>query len=119
MKSFRTLLAFLVILISPAACVFSQQRPPATPLITHDPYFSVWSTSNNLAESDTVHWTLSPQPINGVIRIDGKPYRFMGKGPNSRTQVIPAMEQISSAVTPTHTRYQFRRDGVELEFTFF
>ena len=119
MKSFRTVLAFLAILILPAACVFSQQRPPATPLITHDPYFSVWSTSNNLADSDTVHWTLSPQPINGVIRIDGRPYRFMGKGPNSRTSAVPAMEQISSAVTPTHTRYEFRQDGVELEFTFF
>jgi len=119
MKSFRMILAFFVLLQLPAACVFSQQRPPATPLITHDPYFSIWSTSTNLADSDTVHWTLSAQPINGLIRIDGKAYRFMGKGPNSRTLVVPAMEQISSAVTPTHTRYEFRQDGVSLKFTFF
>jgi hypothetical protein len=119
MKSFRIFMFSFLLLVLPASCVFSQQRPPATPLITHDPYFSVWSTTTNLADSDTVHWTLSAQPINGLVRIDGKPYRFMGKGPNSRTLVVPAMQQISSSVAATHTRYEFRQDGISLELTFF
>ena len=96
-----------------------QQRPPAIPLITHDPYFSVWSTSDKLADSEVVHWTISPQPIDGVARIDGKPYRFMGRGPGRRPEVVPAMQQIASSVTPTHTRYEFQKDGVDLQFTFF
>ncbi len=93
----------------------SQQRGPATPLITHDPYFSVWSTTGNLTDSDTSHWTGSPQPLTGIVRIDGKPYRFMGLHPRA----IPAMQQISSTITPTHTRYEFRQSGIALELTFF
>src|ERR1700728_1948872 len=93
----------------------SQQRPPATPLITHDPYFSVWSASDKLTDSDTTHWTGAPQPITGVVRIDGKAFRFMGR----HAAAIPAMEQTGSSITATHTRYQFRQNGVTLELTFF
>jgi hypothetical protein len=94
---------------------WSQQRAPATPLITHDPYFSIWSTTDRLTDSDTTHWTGSPQPIIGIVRIDGKPYRFMGSQPDT----IPAMQQTGSSLAPTHTRYQFRQNGVTLELTFF
>jgi hypothetical protein len=93
----------------------AQERAPATPLITHDPYFSVWSTTDNLADSDTTHWTGSPQPISGVASIDGKSYRFMGHHPDG----IPAMQQTGRSLTPTHTRYEFRQSGITLEFTFF
>jgi hypothetical protein len=98
---------------------FSQQRPPAIPLITHDPYFSIWSTTDKLADSDTVHWTLSPQPIVGLIRIDGKAYRFMGRMPGRQNDEVSAMQQVSSYVTPTHTRYEFTKDGVDLQLAFF
>ncbi len=94
-------------------------RPPAVPLITHDPYFSIWSTTDNLADSETVHWTLSAQPINGEVRIDGKPYRFMGRVPGRRPDPIPAMQQTSIAISPTHTRYEFQQDGVTIDFAFF
>lgn len=93
----------------------SQQIAPATPLITHDPYFSVWSKTDKLTDSDTTHWTGSSQPIAGIARIDGKPFRFMGRNPDS----VPAMEQTGSTITPTHTRYEFRQSGVALQLTFF
>jgi hypothetical protein len=93
----------------------SQQRAPATPLITHDPYFSIWSATDRLTDSNTVHWTGAHQPISGLARIDGKAYRFMGRDPEN----VPAMEQVSSSITPTHTRYEFRQGAVTLELTFF
>ena len=99
-----------------AVCVaMSQTRPPATPLITHDPYFSIWSASDRLTDSDTTHWTGVSQPITGVARIDDKAFRFMGRSPDA----ILAMDQTASSVAPTHTRYQFRQSGVTLELTFF
>ena len=94
---------------------YAQERAPATPLITHDPYFSVWSNTDNLADSDTMHWTGSPQPMQGIVRIDKKPYRFMGRHPEN----IPAMLQTARSITPTHTVYEFRQDGITLQLVFF
>ena len=90
-------------------------RPPSTPLITHNPYFSIWSDTDNLTDSDTVHWTGKPQPIAGLLRVDGHSMRFMGEHPRE----IAAMQQIAHTVTPTHTRYSFTGNGVKLDLTFF
>jgi hypothetical protein len=115
MKIVTSLLVFCFVLCLGVGFAISQERAPATPLITHDPYFSIWSTTDNLADSDTTHWTGSPQPFTGIARIDGRPYRFMGHHPDS----IPAMQQTASSILPTHTRYEFRQSGITLELTFF
>src|SRR6201996_9477194 len=90
---------------------FCQQRVPATPLIAHDPYFSIWSTTDKLTDSDTTHWTGSPQPLIGLVRIDGHTMRFMGKHPES----VPAIQQVSSSITATHPRYEFQNSGVSIK----
>ena len=93
----------------------AQNRPPATPLITHDPYFSLWSTTDHLTDSPTKHWTGHSQPLTSLIRIDGKPYRIMGSDPRS----VPALQQTGMKLTPTHTRYTFAGAGLEIELSFF
>jgi len=115
MKRVHSLLACSLVIAFGGTLALSQQRPPATPLIAHNPYFSVWSTTDKLTSSDTTHWTGKAQPIAGLIRIDGKPFRFMGKHPED----IPAMQQTNLAVTATHTAYEFTQNGVSLEFIFF
>ena len=56
-------------------------RAPATPLVTIDPYTSIWSFGDKLNEQPTLHWTGMPHPLNGLVRVDGKVYRFLGSDP--------------------------------------
>ena len=115
MKTVTRFLTYSAMYYLGLCIALSQEKPPATPLIAHDPYFSIWSATDQLTGSDTTHWTGSPQPIAGIVRIDGKAFRFMGRQPES----MPAMEQTARSVSATHTRYEFRQNGITLELTFF
>ena len=56
------------------------ERLPAVPLITCYPYFSLWSGSDALFDTDTMHWTGRRKRITGTAKIDGVEYRFLGRG---------------------------------------
>jgi hypothetical protein len=89
-------------------------RPPAVPLVTSDPYLSVWSDADKLTDDVTRHWTHSPQSLISLIRIDGKAYRLMGVEPKD----VPAFPQVSLKVTPTRSIYEFANEQVHVTFTF-
>ena len=89
-------------------------RAPAYPLITIDPYFSVWSRHDELCGEDTVHWTDYPNKIVGIATIDGKDYRIIG----AHNGDIPAMKQTSVDVSAFSTVYTFEENGVRLKLTF-
>ena len=89
-------------------------RPPAVPLVTSDPYLSVWSESDQLNASNTVHWTGSEQSLVSLIRIDGTSYRLMGDDPSS----LPAFPQTGLQVLPTRSIYDFDNGHVHVTMTF-
>jgi hypothetical protein len=110
--------AVLLLLLAAAASAaqtLAPFRPPAVPLVTHDPYFSVWSMSDRLADDRTKHWTGAPYGMVGMIRIDGRAYRLMGQSHNPLPE---PMQQTALEVTPTRTVYRFEGAGVALAFTF-
>ncbi|MGB9148455.1 MAG: DUF4965 domain-containing protein [Acidobacteriaceae bacterium] len=88
-------------------------RTPATPLVVHDPYFSLWSFDDTLNGGPTRHWTGVEQQLNGIVRIDGKPFRFMGD-----EEDFPPLPQLSRALWPTRTIYEFEGQGIHLTATF-
>lgn len=89
-------------------------RAPAVPLVTHDPYFSVWSFSDNLNTDWARHWTGAVNAMVGLIRIDGVAYRWSGQAP----QGIPTIPQLGYEISATQTRYRFEGAGVGLTVTF-
>lgn len=87
-------------------------RPPAVPLITVDPYLSVWSMADRLTDAPTKHWTSAVQPLVGAVRVDGTARRVIGRnGP-------AAMPQLDVVVHPTRTVYRFEELGVRLTLSF-
>ncbi|MFC5649894.1 glutaminase domain-containing protein [Paenibacillus solisilvae] len=99
----------------------SSFRPPSVPLVTVDPYFSVWSSADRLTDDFTRHWTGQRQAMTGLIRIDGKTWRFAGRvEPRAERYYSepPAMEQTQLKVTPLSTVYSFEASGVALDVRF-
>lgn len=92
-------------------------RPPAVPLIVHDPYLSCWSMADRLTDDWPRHWTGKVHALCGLLRIDGRTWRWCGPQPSGVPEV-PAMEQVSLRVGALSTEYVFAAAGVELRVTF-
>jgi hypothetical protein len=107
-------LALLVPLPAASAADLPPFRPPAVPLVTFDPFLSIWSPADHLNGATTEHWTRREHPLISLVRIDGKSYRLMGLEPDD----LPAFTQKSVEVTPTRSIYEFEDAGVHITLTF-
>ena len=45
-----------------------KMRPPATPIINIDPYFSIWAEKSVLEK--IVDWTVNPNTMRGRVFVD-------------------------------------------------
>lgn len=85
-----------------------QLRAPAYPLVNVDPYFNLWLMNDCPTQDDARHWTGARNALRGFIRIDGKDYRFLGKG-----QAAP-MQFMGVDTDALTTTFRYEQDGVEL-----
>lgn len=90
------------------------RRPPAVPLVTIDPYTSVWCCADRLTDDWPRHWTGSKMSLYGVLRVDGQAYRFLG-GPEFLAR---AGEQVSLVAGATQTSVVFHCGPIELSVAF-
>lgn len=89
-----------------------KMRPPATPLITNDPYFNVWSMSDQLCGRDTFHWSGVPHKLTGMVVVDGKTYLFMGRN------IGEPLKQKSFDMNLFTSEYVFENEIFELTVKF-
>lgn len=86
---------------------------PAYPLFVKDPFFSVWSPSDELNGGDTIFWTGARRRTLGAVYADGKAYAFMG--------LIPGAEKLKQkkvTLTAFSTEYEFTSDAFDLTVRF-
>ena len=86
------------------------KRAAAIPLITHDPYFSIWLPADLPTQANTVHWSGAPKLLRVYADIDGVSYRLLNKKRSKAANVTGVR------VTPTRTIFEYEEAGVAMEF---
>ena len=88
-------------------------RAPSVPLITIDPYFSVWSPDTNINVANTEHWSGKSNSIIGTVTVDKKEYLFLGYHRD-----IHKIPQKSLEITALSTTAIFENDEITLKAEF-
>lgn len=88
-------------------------RAPAIPLITVDPYFSVWSADSVINHSKTEHWSGKGNSIIGTVNIDGEKLLFLGYHRD-----IKKITQVSLDIDALSTTAVFENEKISLTVKF-
>ena len=88
-------------------------RAPAIPLITVDPFFSVWSADSAINHSKTEHWSGKGNSIIGTVCIDGEKRLFLGYHRD-----IKKLTQVSLDIDALSTTAVFENDQITLSAKF-
>ena len=97
-------------------------RPPSVPIVSCDPFFSVWSGANAPTDADTEIWFGAKQPIRIWIELDGMRYRLMGAKADLAGRDcgvdVPALRCTDVEVKPLTTVYEFTDGKATVKLSF-
>ena len=93
------------------------KRPAAVPLVTVDPYFSIWSCGDKLYDGYTKHWSEKPWPLYVGLQIDGVSYTLAGVD-RDFVRLRNNIHQTNLEVTPLSTVYTFENNIAKATLTF-
>ncbi len=88
-------------------------RAPSIPIITIDPYISIWLPSDRLNDCDTVHWTGKDMPIRVYLTVKDREYILLGNDQKTEKAV-----QTDIQITAMSTKAIFNVGGEQAEITF-
>lgn len=83
-------------------------KAPAYPLVTLDPYISAWSISDTLYHSTVRHWSGKKFPLQGILTVDGQPYRFMGKAEDEWQDLVELLK-----VNEIETSFTYHKPSIQ------
>ena len=97
-------------------------RLPSVPLLLNDPYFSFWSPYDKLTDGTTKHWDNQQKAMDGLLRVDGKVYRFMGSQRSTKLLAVAPMgnkggykakvrTSLTASMTDTWMNLDFNESG--------
>ena len=92
-------------------------RPVAVPLITVDPFFSVWSCDDALYGGPTEHWCGKPSPIMAGIYV-GKTFYSMSAFDACGKAIRHRIYQTGLKINPTSSVYTFENELAKVTLTF-
>ena len=92
-------------------------RPAAVPLITVDPFFSIWSCADHLNDECTKNWTEVPNPLLIGMYVNGT-YHSMCTTDQDFVQHRRRMYQDSVRVSPLSSTYVFENEFAKVTLTF-
>ena len=97
-------------------------RPPSVPIVSCDPFFSVWCGADAPTDADTEIWYGAKQPIRIWVELDGVRYRLMGakaeRSGRDRGDDVPALRCTDVEVRPLTTVFEFTDGKAEVELSF-
>ncbi len=92
-------------------------RPVAVPLMTVDPFFSIWSCDDALYGGPTEHWSGRPCPIMAGIYLDNRFYSMSAFDPDGKP-LRNRIHQTSVKVSPLSSTYTFENESARVTLTF-
>ena len=103
---------------------YSPARPPAIPLAVRSPYTSAWSSTagnSTLNSAAPIFWTGDALGWEGIVKVDGISYEYLGVG----SQSLPKLDNFKVAIPQSvsydsqYSNFTFLAGPVEIEASFF